>query len=43
MPPVSQCSKLECDGENLKKLSMESTVLNMHYIIHIIVTLMRLD
>ena len=25
------------DGENLEKLSMESTVLNMHYVIHIII------
>jgi len=34
------------DGENLEKLSMESTVLNVCYIIHIIrfhVTLMRPD
>ena len=34
------------DGENLEKLSMETTVLNVHYVIHIIgfhVTLMRPD
>jgi len=34
------------DGENMKKLSMETTVLNVHYVIHIIgfhVTLMRHD
>ena len=33
--PVSQYSELGCDGENLEKLSMESTVLNMHYVIQI--------
>ena len=34
------------NGENLEKLSIESTVLNMHYVIHIIefhVTLVRPD
>ena len=44
--PVFQVIDLGTDGENLEKLSMETTVLNMHYIIHIIgfhVTLMRLD
>jgi len=25
------------DGENLEKLSMETTVLSMHYVIHIII------
>ena len=44
--PVSQVIELGCDGENLEKLSMDSTVFNMHYIIPIIgfhVTLMRPD
>ena len=44
--PVFQVIKLEHDGENLKILSMESTVLSMLYIIHIVsfhVTLMRPD
>ena len=44
--PVFQVIKLEHDGENLELLSMESTVLSMHYVIHIVgfhVTLMRPD
>jgi len=44
--PVFQVIKLEHDGENLEILSMESTVLSMHYVIHIVgfyVTLMRPD
>jgi len=32
-----QVIELERDGENLEKLSMESTVLNTHYVIHIII------
>ena len=35
-----------CDGETVKTMSMESTVLNIHYVIHSIgfhVTLMRPD
>ena len=49
MPPCEpefQVIELGCDGENLEKLSMETTVLNMYYVIHIIrfhVTLMRPD
>ena len=41
--PVFQVIELGRDGENLEKLSMETTVLNVHYVIHIIgfhVTLM---
>jgi len=44
--PVFQVIELGRDGENLEKLSMETTVLNMRYVIHIIefhVTLMRPD
>ena len=44
--PVFQVIKLGRDGENLEKLSMETTVLNVHYVIHNIglqVTLMRPD
>ena len=44
--PVFQVIKLEHHGENLEILSMESTVLSMHYVIHIVgvhVTLMRPD
>ena len=44
--PVFQVIELGHDGENLEILSMETTVLSMHYIIHIIgfhVTLMRPD
>jgi len=36
MPPWSQYIESGGDGENLEKLSMETTVLNMHYVIHII-------
>ena len=42
--PVFQVIESGRDGENLEKLSMENTVLNEHYIIHIIgfhMTLMR--
>ena len=28
--------RVGCDSENSEKLSMETTVLNVHYIIHII-------
>jgi len=44
--PVFQVIESGCNGENVEKLSMETTVLNMHYIIHTIglhVTLMRHD
>ena len=44
--PVFQVIQSGHDGENLEKLSMETTVLNVHYVIHIIgfhVTLMRPD
>ena len=44
--PVFQVIESGCDGENLEKLSMEITVLNVHYVIHILgfhVTLMRPD
>ena len=44
--PAFQVIESECDGENLEILSMESTVLSIHYVIHIIsfhVTVMRLD
>jgi len=34
--PVFQVIESGCDGENLEKLSMETTVLNVHYVIHII-------
>ena len=41
--PVFQVIESGCDGEYLEKLSMETTVLNVHYVIHIRlhVTLMR--
>ena len=38
MPPcetVFQLIESGCSGEKLEKLSMESTVLNMHYVIQI--------
>ena len=44
--PAFQVIKLEHDGENLEILSMESIVLSMLYVIHIVsfhVTLMRPD
>ena len=44
--PVFQVIESGLDGENLENLSMETTVLNVHYVIHIIgfhVTLMRPD
>ena len=44
--PVFQVIESGRDGENLEKLSMETTVLKVHYVIHIIgfhVTLMRPD
>ena len=44
--PVFQVIESGLDGENLEKLSVETTVLNLHYVIHIIgfhVTLMRPD
>jgi len=44
--PVFQVIESGRDGENVEKLSMETTVLNVHYVIHIIgfhVTLMRPD
>ena len=44
--PVFQVIESGRDGENLEELSMENTVLNEHYIIHIIrfhLTLMRPD
>jgi len=34
--PVFQVMESGRDGENLEKLSMETTVLNVHYVIHII-------
>jgi len=34
--PVFQVIESGRDGENLGKLSMETTVLNVHYVIHII-------
>jgi len=50
MPPceaIFEVVESGCDGENLEKLPMETTVLlNVHYVIHIIgfhVTLMRPD
>jgi len=49
MPPcelVFQVMKTGRDGENLEKLSMETTVLNVHYVSCIVgfhVTLMRPD
>jgi len=33
--PVFQVIESGRDGENLEKLSMETTVLNVHYVIHI--------
>ena len=42
--PVFQVIESGRDGENLEKLSIETTVLNVHYVIHIIgfhVILMR--
>jgi len=44
--PVFQVIESGRNGENLEKLSMETTVLNVHYLIHIIelhMTLMRPD
>ena len=44
--PVFQVIESGRDGENLEKLSMETAVLNVHYVIRIIgfhVTLMRPD
>jgi len=32
--PVFQVTESGHDGENLEKLSMETIVLNMHYVIH---------
>ena len=32
--PVFQVIESVCDGENLEKLSMETTVLNVNYVIH---------
>jgi len=32
--PAFQVIESECDGENLEILSMESTVLSMHYVLH---------
>ena len=34
--PVFQVIESGRDGENLEKLSMETTVLNIHYVFHII-------
>ena len=34
--PVFQVIESGCDGENLEKLSMETTVLNVHYVMHIL-------
>jgi len=34
--PVFQVIESGRNGENLEKLSMEATVLNVHYVIHII-------
>ena len=34
--PVFQVIESGRDGENLEKLSMETTVPNVHYVIHII-------
>jgi len=34
--PVFQVIESGRDGENFEKLSMETTVLNVHYVIHII-------
>jgi len=36
LEPVFQVIESGRDGENLEKLSMETTVLNVHYVIHII-------
>ena len=33
--PLFQVMESGRDGENLEKLSMETTVLNVHYVIHI--------
>ena len=33
--PVFQVIESGHDGKNLEKLSMETTVLNVHYVIHI--------
>jgi len=44
--PVFQAIELGRNGENLEKLSIETTVLNVHYVIHIIgfhMILMRPD
>jgi len=44
--PAFQVIELGYDGENLEMLPMESTVLSLHYIIHIIgfhMNLMRPD
>jgi len=44
--PVFQVIESGRDGENLEKLSMETTVLKVHYVIHLIgfhVTLMTPD
>jgi len=44
--PVFQEIESGRDGENLEKLFMETTLLNVHYVIHIIgfhITLMRPD
>jgi len=34
--PVFQVIESRRDGENLEKLSMETTVLNVHYVMHIL-------
>jgi len=34
--PIFQVIESRCDKENLEKLSMESIVLNMHYVIRIV-------
>jgi len=34
--PLFQVIESGRDGENLEKLSMETTVLNVHYVMHII-------
>jgi len=34
--PVFQVIELGCDSENLEKLSMETTVLNVHYVMRIL-------
>ena len=44
--PVFQVIESGRDGENLEKLSMEATILNVRYVIHIIrfhVTVLRPD